>query len=128
MIIWGGSDGGVLNTGARYLPVADTWRAVSTNGAPTARQDHTAVWTGTHLLVWGGRAGATEYNTGARYSPTSGKWCPITTTSAPGARYDHGAVWTGSEMLIWGGYDGANCLDTIKGYTPPVILYLYLKP
>lgn len=128
MIVWGGSDGGVLNTGASYRPETGSWTVISINGAPSARQDHTAVWTGTHMLIWGGRAGATEYYTGARYSPATLKWWPITTSGAPGARYDHGAVWMGDEMLIWGGYDGANCLDTIRGYRPPVTLYLYLKP
>jgi len=128
MIVWGGYDGRTLSTGGRYLPSLNAWSEVSTNSAPTACQDHTAVWTGTHMLIWGGRTGSTEYNTGARYSPTTDKWWPITTTSAPAARYDHNAVWTGSEMLIWSGYDGINCLDTIKGYTPPVTLYLYLKP
>jgi N-acetylneuraminic acid mutarotase len=128
MIVWGGSDGTALNTGARYLPASGNWSAVTTSDAPTARLYHTAVWTGTQMLIWGGLAGSTEYDTGARYSPTADRWWPITTVSAPAARYDHSAVWTGSEMLIWGGYDGANCLDTIKGYTAPVTLYLYLKP
>jgi hypothetical protein len=33
----------------------DTWTATNTINAPTARFDHTAVWTGSEMIVWGGR-------------------------------------------------------------------------
>src|SRR5438046_2115510 len=32
----------------------DTWTATSTTGAPAARERHTAVWTGSEMIVWGG--------------------------------------------------------------------------
>jgi hypothetical protein len=32
----------------------DTWTATSTTNAPSARADHTAVWTGSEMIVWGG--------------------------------------------------------------------------
>jgi N-acetylneuraminic acid mutarotase len=129
MIVWGGeTNGTALNTGFRYQPSADTWRSTSLADAPSPRQDHTAVWTGMHMLVWGGRERTTEFNHGARYSPILNMWWPITTGGAPSARYLHNAVWTGNEMLIWGGDNGITCLDTIRGYTPPVRLYLYVKP
>ena len=32
----------------------DTWTATSTTNAPTARAGHTAVWTGSEMIVWGG--------------------------------------------------------------------------
>jgi hypothetical protein len=35
----------------------DTWTATSTTNAPTARQDHTAVRTGSEMIVWGGNPG-----------------------------------------------------------------------
>lgn len=57
MIIWGGVTtfcSGPLNTGARYNPSTDTWTAMSVTGAPTPRLAHSAVWTGTHMIVWGG--------------------------------------------------------------------------
>src|SRR5205823_6151409 len=41
----------------------DTWTATSTTNAPTARLAHTAVWTGSEMVVWGG----TNLNTGGRY-------------------------------------------------------------
>jgi N-acetylneuraminic acid mutarotase len=129
MIVWGGeAEGALLNTGYRYQPDSDTWRSTSITDAPSSREDHTAVWAGMHMLIWGGRRGDSELNTGARFSPILNKWWPITFSGAPSARHNHNAVWTGKEMLIWGGENGVNCLDTIKGYTPPVILYLYIKP
>ena len=60
MIIWGGNDGvysiTYSNTGGRYDPSTDTWAATSTGaGLPSGRNDHTAVWTGIEMIVWGGR-------------------------------------------------------------------------
>ena len=37
--------------------IDDSWTATSTTNAPTARSGHTAVWTGSEMIVWGGDAG-----------------------------------------------------------------------
>ena len=68
MIIWGG---GGLNTGGRYDPSTNQWAAGGTSivNAPMARDSHTAVWTGTEMIVWGGVNQATGWmNTGGVYS------------------------------------------------------------
>src|SRR5262245_25590665 len=80
--------------------IDDTWTATSTGNAPTARDFHTAVWTGSEMIVWGGLNGG---NTGGRYNPSTDSWTATSTTNAPSARYQHTAVWTGSEMIVWGG-------------------------
>ena len=57
MIVWGGygCDGNcVLNTGGRYNPSTDSWTATSTTNAPSDEYYHTAVWTGSEMIVWGG--------------------------------------------------------------------------
>ena len=55
MIVWGGgNNGGYLNSGGRYNPSTDSWIATSITDAPAARNFHTAVWTGTEMIVWGG--------------------------------------------------------------------------
>lgn len=55
VIVWGGYDGSaVLGSGARHDPTADVWLPMSTIGAPDGRMAHTAVWTGTEMIVWGG--------------------------------------------------------------------------
>ena len=81
----------------------DTWTATSTIIAPDARDSHTAVWTGSEMIVWGGRAGNISFNTGGRYNPSTDSWTATTTVNAPSARFAHTAVWTGSEMIVWGG-------------------------
>ncbi len=106
MLIWGGSTliiGGFTNTGARYDPATDTWRPISMTNAPSPRSGHTAVWTGSEMIIWGGIGLLGPLNTGARYDPATDTWRPISTTSAPSPRSGHTAVWTGSEMIIWGG-------------------------
>jgi N-acetylneuraminic acid mutarotase len=80
------------------------WGTVSPIGAPSARSQHTAVWTGTQMIVWGGTGATGELNTGARYNPATDTWTAMTTTGAPGARRGHAAVWTGSRMIVWSGY------------------------
>jgi N-acetylneuraminic acid mutarotase len=99
--------------------IDDTWTATSTTNAPSARDLHTAVWTGTEMIVWGGVIDPINYtNTGGKYNPTTDSWTATNTTNAPTGRYAHTAVWTGSEMIVWGGYDGINSLNTGGKYNP----------
>ncbi len=66
------------NTGGRYNPITDTWVATSLINAPTKRQAHTAVWTGTEMIIWGGTNSLdgpfTYWNVGGRYNPTTDSW------------------------------------------------------
>ena len=107
MIVWGGESGsGDLNTGGRYNPGSDSWTATSTTNAPIGRALHTAVWTGTEMIVWGGDYFDGTYHylqSGGRYNPSTDSWVTTSTTNAPEARDVHTAVWTGSEMIVWGG-------------------------
>src|ERR1041384_328073 len=86
----------------------DSWIPTSITNAPEARDSHTAVWTGSEMIIWGGFF----FNTGGRYDPNTDSWMPTSVTNAPTARYVHTAVWTGSEMTVWGGYDGSNDVNT----------------
>ena len=79
------------------------WTATSTTGAPDGRYSHTAVWTGSDMIVWGGTNRRKQFNTGGRYDPGTDNWIATTTTNAPERRAYHTAVWSGSEMLVWGG-------------------------
>ncbi len=84
--------------------IDDTWTATSTTNAPTARDLHTAVWTGTEMIVWGGIIDPINYtNTGGKYNPSTDSWTATSTINAPAGRVDHTAVWTGGEMIVWGG-------------------------
>ena len=44
----------IFNDGGRYDPIGNAWIATTTAGAPVARFRHTAVWTGSQMIVWGG--------------------------------------------------------------------------
>ncbi len=113
MIVWGGRGEGPyedpVDTGGRYDPERDTWLPTSRGNAPTGRFDHTAVWDGSEMIVWGGfslRSSAS--NIGVRYRPSTDDWIPASAKKAPNARSSHVAVWTGREMIVWGGYDPHN--------------------
>ena len=79
----------------------DTWTA--TTNAPAARYLHTAVWTGSEMIIWGGHDTWNYVNTGGRYNPATDTWTPTTVNNAPSGRYEHTVVWTGIEMIVWGG-------------------------
>ena len=118
MIVWGGTDGfDDLNTGGLYDPATNMWVAVGTSGAPMAREAHTAVWTGSEMVVWGGFNfdSQTNLNTGGRYNPATNSWTATETTNAPDGRSNYTAVWTGSEMIVWG---GSPALNTGGRYDP----------
>jgi N-acetylneuraminic acid mutarotase len=125
MIVWGGFNNSppyVLSTGGRYNPATDSWIATSSTNAPTGREFHTAVWTGSEMIVWGGyNYPAGDLNTGGRYDPASDSWTATNAVNAPDGRESHTAVWTGSEMIVWGGAGCtfANCLLNTGGrYNP----------
>jgi len=122
MIVWGGDNCFLscdVNTGGQYNPSTDSWTPTSTTNAPDGRHSHTAVWTGTEMIVWGGfRLGIGILNTGGRYNPTTDSWVATSTVNAPNARLRHTAVWTGTNMIVWGGDDNANVLNTGGRYDP----------
>jgi hypothetical protein len=93
----------------------DTWTPTTLTNAPDPRWLHTAVWTGSEMIVWGG---AGSLNTGGRYNPSTDSWTATSTTNAPTGRARHTAVWTGSEMIVWGGFGVAGYLNTGGRYNP----------
>jgi hypothetical protein len=122
MIIWGGFNSSppyLLNTGVRYDPATDIWAATSTTNAPSGRGNHTAVWTGTEMIVWGGQDSGGAAGTGGKYNPSTDSWSSTSITNAPHRRFSHTAVWTGSEMIIWGGFsDPDYWMNTGGRYNP----------
>src|SRR5438034_7446135 len=65
----------------------DTWAGTSVTNAPTARSVHTAVWTGSEMIVWGGAtSGPIYFNTGGRYNPSTNSWTTTSITNAAAAR------------------------------------------
>lgn len=128
MIIWGGLVNGptgvvVVNTGGLYDPLTNSWSPTSTASAPAPRGEHTAVWTGTKMIVWGGTGlGGTRLNSGGAYDPAkpaASSWSALSQDGAPSSRGQHTAVWTGTRMIVWGGVDvGAHQLGSGGVYNP----------
>jgi N-acetylneuraminic acid mutarotase len=124
MLIWGGCPEALPTAyadGGLYDPATDTWRAVSTVGAPSARRFEMTAWTGEEMLVWGGAdyrcAGGGPANAvltdGAAYNPSTDTWRPMATEGAPSARVLASHVWTGKELVVWGGTTATD-LDTVE--------------
>ena len=124
MIVWGGFDLNavvVYNDGGQYDPATDNWTATETTSVPFARYFHSAVWTGSEMIIWGGASRGGNRNDGGRYDPATDAWAEISTNNVPDIRNNHTAIWTGDQMVVWGGefYDGSYYyLDTGGRYDP----------
>ncbi len=128
MFVWGGCTSGdgcikYLNTGGIFDPAARNWVPVGIDeNTPSARSNHSVVWTGSEYLVWGGSFGAhtpnqkaVAYRDGASYNPLTQHWTKI--AENPDLKFAgrsfHSAIWTGNtgnpvssnKMLVWGGCD-----------------------
>jgi len=127
MIVWGGryrDDQGNsynLSTGSRYNPSLDSWNPTDDSIFPYGRIYHSAVWTGSRMLIWGGKEWLDYVNTGYIYNPFNDTWQTMSDTDAPDGRFKHSTVWTGVEMIVWGGQDEVNeteWFDTGGKYNP----------
>ena len=68
MLVWGGFNAGVaLGTGGRYNALAASWSPLSSVNSPSARSSHTAVRTGSSMIVWGGGTSSTTKAGGGEY-------------------------------------------------------------
>ena len=85
----------------------DIWTDISTASAPGGRDRHTAVWTGSEMIVWVELAGPARRTPAVDIIPVTDGWTTTSTTNAPVGRYVHTAVWTGSAMIVWGGGSGS---------------------
>jgi hypothetical protein len=103
-----------------YNPATNTWRPLA--DMPINRTRHVAVWTGHHLLVWGGVSAYLNNGSnqappnGVAYDPVTDHWAampPSPLRNRTGAT----AVWTGTEMLIWGGSGVNPATDYFDGAT-----------
>lgn len=92
---------GTRDAGSRPA-AAEGWRRLA--AAPLSpRVGHSAVWTGSELLVWGGRVpGGGPKADGAAYDLARDRWRRLPSAPLAG-RFGHAAVWTGTELLVWGG-------------------------
>jgi hypothetical protein len=83
MIVWGGCNQNTefcdVNNGGLYDPLTDSWTTTSITNAPAPRMNHTAVWTGSKMIVWAGcsvgpqgnNSCNIQRNDGGIYDPTA---------------------------------------------------------
>lgn len=131
-IVYGGfnPDGNqnITGTGStyKYSPVSNSWIQLSA-GPPLLQ--HLSVWTGSKMLVWGGRVSIKhDTTTGSPlttdfqiFDPDLNSWSTLSGGSGPSARNYATAVWSGTEMIVWGGgdfsqYHSGQCLNNGKKF------------
>lgn len=126
MIVFGGmmSDSApdLSGTGGIYTPATNSWKSFRTE-AVQARYDHTAVWTGSEMLVYGGRPLKLFRNvyfaTVGAFNPLTLTWRTVEASSMPPARGRHTAAWTGSSMVVVTGKGDGNVLLNSGGVFYP---------
>jgi hypothetical protein len=98
-----------LRSGA--AATTDAWSERILHAPPSGRERHTAIWTGSEMIVWGGEGwnpdGSSRFGDGGCYHPPTNTWTGISTTGAPSTREGYTTVWTGIEMIVWGGSFGS---------------------
>ena len=95
MIVWGGADPGNFNDGGRYNPPNNSWTAVTSPVRLPRASSHTAVWTGSEMIVWGGDQRQRLERRRALQSVDQ-HLDRRDHRRAPAARQRHTAVWTGT--------------------------------
>jgi hypothetical protein len=69
---------------------------------PTPRMDHTTVWTGKEMIIWGGMDDNFVHLQDIHsYDPYKNEWRLLNSTN--NSRALHTAVWSGLEVIVWGG-------------------------
>ena len=143
MIVWGGESTyrsatprvrpEALTDAYAFDPLRGSWSPISDTNAPSARGRHTAVWTGKHMIVWGGcdRGGTGGdicrhfKGDGKRYDPQQNIWLEMSSDEhRPAARFGHTAVWTGKYMIIWGGVSSHGVENSGGIYDPELDRWL----
>jgi len=109
--VWGGTQDpapwnevtvNVTNTGYLFNYASNSWKAISTVNAPSARRYAAAVWTGSKFVIYGGSGavGTFAYNDGGIYDPVTDTWEAM---AAGGPNiFPHTIVWSGKRVVLWG--------------------------
>jgi N-acetylneuraminic acid mutarotase len=98
--------------GAAASSSGERWRQLA-DSPLVPRAQHSSVWTGDEVLIWGG-SGHGDLDDGAAYNPRTDRWRLL--PAAPLApRQRATAVWTGNEAIFWGGDAGGGVTPYADG-------------
>src|SRR2546430_10306202 len=78
----------------------DTWTATNLTNAPIARYLHTAVWTGSEMIVWGGTNKSNFGNAGGGNPPTEDTSTATCVTGAHAPRWHHTVLSSRTTMRL----------------------------
>ena len=123
MIVWGGTtSGGETRTGGILDLCAASWTATNTSDAdtPSKRSGHSAVWTDSSMIVWGGVNNSTPLANGGIYtycwaSPSGSSTVTVSDEdpcNASGVRVS----WT-DDGISWGGYEVHPTVEIVRDST-----------
>lgn len=97
----------VIDDDAIEIDIVTPTQWTATASGPAGRTEHSAVWTGRQMIVWGGSTTGLPgdvVDEGGIYQGQIDSWELLAgIRNVPTARLGHTAVWTGNEMIIWGG-------------------------
>ena len=103
-IFWGGQTlwnaSTVVSSGGTPGAGGGSWSPINLSGAPTPRALHTASWSGTEMIVVGGRNGAGSFGDAPACQTLDDSWRSL--PAPPAAISEHAAVYdpsTGSSRL-----------------------------
>jgi len=127
MLIWGGgkSQSQLYSDGFIYNPVDDTWASISNVNAPSARENHSSVWTGKEMLIIAGRGVSGVLSDSYAYNPKTDSWRQL--EGSVGNRFNSTAVWTGKYVIIFGGEDGQSLITAPMKLDPSPSENLFVK-
>jgi len=97
-----------MNTIENIVSDSASWQwenVTNLNEAPEERHSHSAIWTGTDMIIYG----RGTYIKEKKYNPATQTWKNISMINAPNSYLEYLATWTGTEMLLYSGH-----LDSTK--------------
>ena len=105
-----------------YSPVqtfpGGAWTNPATGTPPNGRARHTAVWTGSTMIIWGGEVSGLLSGLGGTLDPVANSWTLLNANNLSPPRAEHTAVWGNGRMILWGGRTASGDSNTGALYNP----------
>lgn len=94
-----------LDSSVSNILTTGSWRAMTIPPRIGQRHRHSAVFTGSKMIIYGGITDGPrpDYALAAEYDPVTDTWTELP-AGPVGWRTNHFAAWIGDRMLVWGGW------------------------